>query len=150
MSGTLGSATYVDQYGTSDILLMNSDLLTNIDFEDLFECYIKNDAEMVVASVPYEVSIPYGILETNDENVIQSLHEKPTYTYYSNAGIYIIKTSCLKEIPQRSFYNATDLIEKLIEENRRVVNFAIVDYWLDIGKPKDFQKAQQDVNHIQF
>ena len=148
-TGTLGSATYINQYGTREILVMNSDLLTNIDFEDFYKLFYQSNAEMAVASVSYEVNIPYGVLNTNKEHII-SLQEKPTYTYYSNAGIYLIKTNCLKEIPQRSFYNATDLLEKLIKENRKLVNFPIVDYWLDIGKPKDFTKAQADIKHLKF
>lgn len=147
--GTLGSVTYVKQFGTSNIIVMNSDLLTNIDYEDLYQTFISSDAYLAVASVPYEVTIPYGIFDTKNEEVV-GLQEKPTYTYYSNAGIYIIQTDCFRDIPQRVFYNATDLIEKLIKENKRVVNFPIVEYWRDIGKPEDFSKAQQDIKHIQF
>ena len=128
---------------------MNSDLLTDVNFEDLYETYLTNQAEMAIATVPYEINIPYGVVETMDSSVV-SLKEKPTYTYYSNAGIYIIKASCLKEIPQKSFYNATDLIEKLITEKRKVTNFPILNYWLDIGKPMDFEKAQKDVKHLNF
>ena len=149
ITGTLGSATYVDKFSTKDILVMNSDLLTDVNFEDLYETYLTNQAEMAIATVPYEINIPYGVVETMDSSVV-SLKEKPTYTYYSNAGIYIIKASCLKEIPQKSFYNATDLIEKLITEKRKVTNIPILNYWLDIGKPMDFEKAQKDVKHLNF
>lgn len=149
ITGTLGSATYVDSFQTNEILVMNSDLLTNINYEDLYSTFLKEKSEMVVATVPYEVSIPYGVVET-EGNRVASLKEKPTYTYYSNAGIYIINSLCIKEIPQKAFYNATDLIDKLLKENRAVINYPIIDYWLDIGKPKDFEKAQEDVKHIQF
>jgi dTDP-glucose pyrophosphorylase len=149
ITGTLGSATYIENYTTEQILVMNSDLLTNIDFEDLFIQHSKLASEMTVATVPYKVSIPYGIVETKNQ-MVQSIIEKPTYTYYSNAGIYIINSTCLKEIPQKKFYNATDLIEKLIEEKRKVSNYPILSYWLDIGKPIDFEKAQEDVKHIDF
>lgn len=148
-TGTLGSATFIEAFSTKDLLVMNSDLLTNIDFEDLYQTYIDTNAEMTVASVAYEVNVPYGVLETEGVS-IRGLQEKPTYSYYSNAGIYIINVDCIKEIPQRTFYNATDLIEKLIREERKVINFPIVDYWLDIGKPKDFQKAQADIKHLKF
>lgn len=149
ITGTLGSATYVSKYGRNQLLVMNSDLLTNIDFEDLYLQHQKSSSEMTVATVPYKVAIPYGIIETEGDKV-QSIIEKPTYTYYSNAGIYILNTNCLTEIPQKAFYNATDMIEKLIEENRKVSNYPILSYWLDIGKPIDFEKAQEDVKHIEF
>lgn len=149
ITGTLGSATYVDSFSTQQILVMNSDLLTNIDYEDLYNLHMKTNSEMTVATVPYKVAIPYGIVETENSQ-IKSIVEKPTYTYYSNAGIYILDKNCLKEIPQRAFYNATDMIEKLVEENRRVSNYPILSYWLDIGKPIDFDKAKEDVKHIEF
>ncbi|MGB0868627.1 MAG: nucleotidyltransferase family protein [Flavobacteriales bacterium] len=149
ITGTLGSATYVSKYGNDQILIMNSDLLTNIDFEDLFLQHQNSKSEMTVATVPYKVSIPYGIVETKDQ-MVQSIIEKPTYTYYSNAGIYILNASCLSEIPQKAFYNATDMIEKLVAEKRSVSNYPILSYWLDIGKPIDFEKAQEDVKHIDF
>lgn len=148
-TGTLGSVSYVEQFGTKDVLVMNSDLLTNIDFEELFYAYKANEALVAVASVPYEVNIPYGILQTEDDR-ITGLKEKPTYTYYSNAGIYIIDVSCFSPISKGAFYNATDLIQRLINEGQPVLNFPILDYWLDIGKPSDFEKAQQEVKHIQF
>ncbi len=149
ITGTLGSATYIDNFSTKDILVMNSDLLTDIDFEHLYETYLNHNAEMAIATVPYKVNIPYGIVETKNAKVV-SLKEKPTYTYYSNAGIYIINAACIKEIPQKAFYNATDLIEKLINNNRKVVSFPILNYWLDIGKPLDFEKAQEDIKHLKL
>lgn len=149
ITGTLGSATYINSFLTKNILVMNSDLLTNIDYEDLYNHHLKTGSEMTVATVPYKVAIPYGIVETDDVR-IRSIVEKPTYTYYSNAGIYIINQTCLKEIPQKAFYNATDMIEKLIEEDRMVSNYPILSYWLDIGKPIDFDKANEDIKHIEF
>ena len=148
-TGTLGSATYIDEFSTNSILIMNSDLLTNVDFDGFYKTYIQHNAEMAVATVPYDVTVPYGVVEIDNETVT-SLKEKPTYTYYSNAGIYIINAQCIKEIPQKTFYNATDLIKKLIGENRNVVNFPILSYWLDIGKPTDFEKAQEDVKRLKF
>lgn len=149
MTGTLGSVTYVDSFNSKDILVMNSDLLTNINFENLYQSYISNGSEMAVATIPYDVTIPYGVVETKD-NLVVSLKEKPTYTYYSNAGIYIISSKCINEIPKKTFYNATELIDKLIKENRKVINFPILDYWLDIGKPHDYEKAQKDIHQIKF
>lgn len=149
ITGTLGSSTYVEKYNSKDLLVMNSDILTNINLEDFYASYLDAKGDMAVASVPYQVTIPYGVLETKN-GFITSLKEKPAYTHYSNAGIYIIKASCIREIPQKTFYNATDLIEKLISENRQVVNYPIRNYWLDIGKPIDFEKAQEDIKHIKL
>lgn len=147
--GTLGAIRLINKIETPAILVMNSDLLTNIDFEDFYRLFEESDADMIVASTPYRVDVPYGVLET-EGNQITSLKEKPSYTYFSNAGIYLMKTSVLDRIPTGKFYNATDLMDELIREGKKVVNYPIVHYWLDIGKPEDFKKAQEDIKHIRF
>jgi len=144
--GTIGSMRLTDNYQNDTILLMNSDLLTNIDFEDFYESFRQQNADMSVATVPYQVNIPYAVLETN-EGAIRSLKEKPTYTYYINAGIYLMKRSLVDLIPE-GVYNATDLLEKLIAEQYTVTYFPMLGYWLDIGRHEDYQKACVDINHI--
>lgn len=147
--GTIGSLALIEKFTHDYLLVMNSDLLTNIDFEDMYNTFIKTDADMIVATTSYEVKVPYGVLETED-NYIVSLKEKPTYTYYSNAGIYILKKELIKFIPKHKKYDATDLMTLLIEQGYKVVQYPIFGYWLDIGKPEDFQKAQEDIKHINF
>ena len=126
---------------------MNSDLFTNIDYEDFFLHFQKHDAEMSVAAVPYNVSIPYGILDL-DGREIKGLIEKPKYYYYANAGIYLIKKRALAEIPEDEFFNATDLIEKLIAQNKNVIRYPLNGTWIDIGNPQEYQKAQDLVSHL--
>ncbi len=147
--GTIGSLSLIKQFYHDTILVMNSDLLTNVDLEEFYREFESNDAEMCIATIPYTVSIPYAVLETDHEKVI-SLKEKPNYTYYSNAGIYLIKRDVVNLIPKNSFFNATDLIEMLIKMDKKVSSFPILGYWLDIGKPDDFKKAQEDIKHIKF
>ena len=102
---------------------------------------------MSVAAIPYNVSIPYGILDLEGRN-IQGLIEKPKYTYYANAGIYLIKRSALDEIPDETFFNATDLVEKLISEKKKVIRYPLNGTWIDIGNPQEYQKAQDLVKHL--
>lgn len=147
--GTIGSLSLINQFHHDTILVMNSDLLTNIDLEEFYRDFESNNAEMSVATIPYTVSVPYAVLETDHEKVI-SLKEKPSYTYYSNAGIYLIKRDVINLIPENSFFNATDLIDMLINTNKKVSSFPLLGYWLDIGKPEDFKKAQEDFKHIRF
>lgn len=149
--GTLGAVGLINHFANEAVLVMNSDLLTNIDLEDFYAEFATQNADMLVASVPYEVSVPYAVLEIDDaDNRIISFQEKPVYTYQSSAGIYLIKTNMLPYIPRNRFYNATDLIETLIKEGKRVGYYPILGYWLDIGKPTDYKKAQEDVKHIRF
>lgn len=145
--GTIGSIRFVKEFHNDTVLVMNSDLFTNINYEDFFLHFKEHDAEMSVAAVPYTVSVPYGIFDLNGRD-IQGLIEKPTYNYYANAGIYLIKRSALNEIPDDVFFNATDLIEKLIAEGKKVIRFPLNGTWIDIGNPQEYQKANELVKHI--
>lgn len=147
--GTIGAVGKIEEFQNDFILVMNSDLLTNIDFESFFMDFIDSNADLSILSIPYTVDVPYAVLETDDQKII-SLKEKPRYTYYSNGGIYLMKKEVLQRIPKNAFYNATDLIEELIEDNKFVKTYPLVDYWLDIGNHDDFKKAQSDVHRIKF
>ncbi|SFG32996.1 nucleotidyltransferase family protein [Pontibacter chinhatensis] len=147
--GTLGALSKIQDFQHDYILISNSDLLTNLDYEDFFLDFIKNDAALSVVTIPYTVDVPYAVLET-ENNIIKSFKEKPTYTYYSNGGIYLVKKEILQYIPNNSFFNATDLMEVLIEKGHKVNSYPLRGYWLDIGKHEDFKKAQADIHHIKF
>ena len=88
--------------------------------------------------------------ELNKDLKVKSLKEKPDFVYYANAGIYLIKRKVLDLIPRNEFYNATDLMDKIIDLDMRLIHFPIHSYWLDIGKPNDFKKAQEDINKLNF
>lgn len=145
--GTIGSIKFVDTFHNDYILVMNSDLFTDIDFEDFFLHFREHDAEMSVAAVPYNVSIPLGILDLDGRN-IKGLLEKPKYNYYANAGIYLFKKSALAEIPEDTFFNATDLIEKLIAQGKSVIRYPLKGTWIDIGQHADLTKARDLVKHM--
>ena len=145
--GTIGSIRFVPLFYNDTVLLMNSDVFTNIDYEDFFLHFQLHDAEMSVAAIPYNVSIPYGILDLDGRNV-QGLLEKPKYNYYANAGIYLIKRQALDEIPDDTFFNATDLVEKLIAEGKKVIRYPLNGTWIDIGNPQEYQKAKDLVRHL--
>ena len=146
--GTIGSIKFVDTFHNDYILVMNSDLFTDIDFEDFFLHFREHDAEMSVAAVPYNVSIPLGILDLDGRN-IKGLLEKPKYNYYANAGIYLLKKSALAEIPEDTFFNATDLIEKLIAQGKSVIRYPLKGTWIDIGQHADLAKARDLVKHME-
>ena len=101
--GTIGSIRFVKEFYNDTVLVMNSDLFTNINYEDFYLHFKEHDADMSVAAVPYTVSLPYGIFDLEGRE-IHGLIEKPTYNYYANAGIYLIKRSALGEIPNNTFY----------------------------------------------
>lgn len=147
--GTIGAVSKIKNFHHDYILLTNSDILTNMDYEHFFLDFMEQGADLSVVTIPYQVDIPYGVLETSNGHVV-NLKEKPTYTYYSNGGIYLIKKTVLKYVPKNTFFNATDLMEKLIAESKKVISYPLSSYWLDIGKHEDFERAQRDIKHIKF
>jgi dTDP-glucose pyrophosphorylase len=147
--GTIGSIKFVKEFYNDTVLVMNSDVFTNINLEDFYLHFIEHNAVMSVAAIPYTVSVPYGIFDLNGRD-INGLIEKPTYNYYANAGIYLIKREALDEIPEDTFFHSTDLIEKLISENKKVIRFPLNGTWIDIGNPQEYQKANELVKHMRW
>jgi dTDP-glucose pyrophosphorylase len=147
--GTAGALALVNNFVHDRILMMNSDLLTNIDFEEFYLFFEEHDADLAVACIPYQVNVPYAVMET-ENLVVTGFKEKPTYTHYSNAGIYLMKREVAEMVPLNQHFNATDLMEKLITEGKKVVSYPFMGYWLDIGRHEDYERAQIDINNIKF
>ena len=147
--GTAGSIGLVDSFSSKEVLVMNSDLLCTIDFESFYLNYRESLADISIATVPYSISIPYAVLNTENYNV-RSLEEKPTFTYYSNAGIYLIKQSIISGIKKNKYLDMTDFIELIIARGDKVISYPIRNYWQDIGSHKDLLKASQDVEYLKF
>lgn len=144
--GTIGSIAYVENFENDTVLLMNSDAITDLDLEEFFLHFRENNADMSIAAIPYTISIPYGILDLEGRNV-RGVLEKPTYNYYANTGIYLIKRELLKLIPQGEFFNATDFMALLVNNGYNVVRFPLNGIWIDIGNQQEYQKAKELIKH---
>lgn len=145
--GTIGCVAQIARTEYEVILVLNSDVFTNIDFEDFYLNFEKENADMAVASIPYSVDIPYAIIELNDK-CITSFKEKPKNTYYANAGIYLIKRESLKHIPHNTFFNATDLMDCIMRNQGKLIHSPITGYWIDIGQLDDYNKAKEIIKHL--
>ena len=146
--GTIGSAALVKRACPSGAtLVMNSDLLTTLSLEDMYLAHTRSGAAITIAAIPYNVSVPYAILTTDERGRVTGLQEKPSYAYYANAGIYIISNRLLDGLPPSGRTDATDLIEQAIEEGLHVGYFPISGTWIDIGSPTDFAHASELMSH---
>ncbi len=145
--GTIGALKLVKEFHNENILVMNSDLLTDIDYEDFFLHFEEHDAIMSAAAVPYTISVPYGIFTLDGRNIL-GVKEKPVYNYYANAGIYLIQKKALKYIPDGEVFNATDLIEALVADGQKVIRYPLTGMWIDIGTPQEYLKAKELIKHI--
>lgn len=145
--GTIGSIKFVPEFFNDTVLVMNSDLFTNIDYEDFYLHFKEHEADMSVAAVPYNVDIPLGILNLDGRDII-GLSEKPHYGYYANAGIYLIRRSALRLIPDDTLFHSTDLIKALIAAGKKVIRYPLNGTWIDIGTPQEFKRAVDMVKHL--
>ncbi|MBP6385386.1 MAG: nucleotidyltransferase family protein [Pseudarcicella sp.] len=148
--GTIGALNNIADFEENTILVMNSDLLTNVDFEQLYEAFVLESADMAVATIPYDVNVPFAVMELENGNVVKSFKEKPKYTFYSNAGIYLFKKELAQLIVPDQKYDATDLMNDVIASGKKLIAEPILNYWLDIGRMEDFYKAQEDIKHLKF
>lgn len=145
--GTAGALSLVNEFKSDHILLLNSDLFTNVNIEEMYLKLVNNNADLVVASTEYKIDVPYAVFEC-DSKKVRSLKEKPSYTYYSNAGVYLFKKEIIYKIPKKSFYDITDLMDLLIKEEKEIIHFPIRGYWIDIGNPTDYKNAEEFVKSI--
>lgn len=144
--GTIGSLALIEGFHNDDILLMNSDLLTGIDFEAMYLHHRRSGAEITIAAVPYTVSVPFAIMRLEGEKVT-GIEEKPTYNYLANAGVYLLKRHLLSRIPKGEFLDAPDFVSSVIDDGGEVGCFPIQGTWIDIGSPDDYRHANEMMSH---
>ena len=138
--GTIGSLGLIDDLHSPNIIVMNADLLTDANLEAMYLRHIDTEAWLTMGVIPYTVSVPFAIVEHRGVEV-EGISEKPTYNYFANAGIYMLRREVIDFIRKGEYMDATDLIDVLIRENKRVSLFNIDGRWIDIGSPDDYRHA---------
>ncbi|MEZ6063115.1 MAG: nucleotidyltransferase family protein [Planctomycetaceae bacterium] len=141
--GTAGALRMMDDTD-EPMLVMNGDILTKVDFRSLLKFHQEHNAALTVAVRQYDVQVPYGVVEASG-GYVRALKEKPRFDFLVNAGIYLLEPAARRLIPESGRYDMTDLIDALLKNGDVVVGYPIMEYWLDIGRPDDFQQAQKDV-----
>ncbi|MCI0577571.1 MAG: nucleotidyltransferase family protein, partial [Chloroflexi bacterium] len=129
--GTVGALGLM-KAPTEPLLVINGDILTRVDFRAMLAFHRRHNADLTVAVRQYELQVPYGVMESEGPYV-RRVQEKPHLTFLVNAGIYLLEPTVHRYIPCGQRFDMTDLIERLLQENRPVANFPILEYWLDIG-----------------
>lgn len=141
--GTAGSLKLLSINNDKPLIVLNGDVLTKVDFESILQFHKTQSAKVTICVKQNTTKIPYGILEVNEHDVVK-LSEKPEFKYYINAGIYVLEPEVLKLIPESSFFDMTDLIQKLKKNKLKVKAFPIYEYWEDLGYPTLLDKANRE------
>ncbi|SFV70613.1 D-glycero-D-manno-heptose 1-phosphate guanosyltransferase [hydrothermal vent metagenome] len=145
--GTAGALSLLREKPNEPFFVMNGDLLTNVNFEHLLNFHLENSAKATMCVREYEFQVPFGVVELENSKV-KSIQEKPTHSFFVSAGIYMLSSSVLSYIPEDEFYDMPTLFEKMIELNQNLISFPIREYWLDIGRIEEFEKANNEYNEV--
>ncbi|MFH1033288.1 MAG: nucleotidyltransferase family protein [Pseudomonadota bacterium] len=140
--GTAGSLGLLDP-PRDTILVINGDILTRVDFAAMLAFHREQDALITVGVRKLDLAVPYGVVE-GQGGFVTRLEEKPTVSLFVNAGVYLLEPAAFGYLPAGGHLDMTDLIQLALAEGQRVASFPIIEYWLDIGNPADYQKAQDE------
>ena len=131
------------------LIMMNGDILTNVDFERLLDFHNENMVAATMCVREYEYQVPYGVIK-GEGNRILSMEEKPIQTFFVNAGIYVLSPDMIKSVPVNTRIDMPDLLDGALQKDQEVLMFPIHEYWLDIGRVDDFDRAQNDIARLGF
>jgi len=147
--GTAGALSLLSdsQRPKEPLFVMNGDLLTNVNFENMLEYHISQNAKATMTVRECDFQVPYGVVSV-DNGKIASIQEKPTHSFFVSAGIYILDSSCIDMIPKNEFYDIPTLFEKMINNNDNIISFPLREYWLDIGRVDEYEKAQREYKEV--
>lgn len=146
--GTVGPIRLVEDL-QENFLVMNGDLLTDLNFRALFDHHLQKSANLTVATYRREIKNDFGVITVDDQrNCIKSFQEKPVHAFTVSMGVYVMNKRVVDLIPEGVF-GFDDLILKLLDLNEIVRIFPFDGYWLDIGRPDDYEKANQEISIIE-
>jgi dTDP-glucose pyrophosphorylase len=145
--GTAGALSLMRDGLTEPFFVMNGDLLTNVNFEHMHDYHLSHDAVATMAVREYDFQVPYGVVNVQDGK-IWSIEEKPTHKFFVSAGIYMLSPKTLTHIPNDNFFDMPTLFEKLIVEKSNTISFPIREYWLDIGRISDYERANNEYSGV--
>ncbi len=145
--GTAGALSMLKINDFDELFVLNADVLTTLNFFAMFQFHIDNANDLTLAVKRFNLQVPYGIVEL-DMNRVNGLSEKPCITNYINAGIYIIKHRVIKEIPQNTFFDMTDLINKLVDRSYNVGSYLIKGDWTDVGLPHEYERMNGELQSL--
>lgn len=145
--GTAGALSLLSSMPNESFFVMNGDLLTNVNFEHLLEYHCAQNAIATMCVREYDFQVPYGVVNL-DANRILSIEEKPVHKFFVSAGIYMLNPETMKMVPDNEFYDMPSLFEALIEKGQKTISFPIREYWLDIGRMEEYERANNEYHGV--
>ena len=145
--GTAGALSLLNEKPNEPFFVMNGDLLTNVNFEHLYQYHISTNSIATMCVREYDFQVPYGVVNIKD-NRITSIKEKPIHKFFVSAGIYMLNPKAIEYIEKDTFFDMPTLFEKLIGIGENTLSFPIREYWLDIGRMEEYERANSEYGDV--
>lgn len=147
--GTAGGLGCIRDDLQEDFLMVNGDLLTTLSFADLIDFHKKNHADATIALKRRDVHIDFGVIELDGStNDIRGYIEKPTLQNFVSMGVYVLNSAVLQYVKPNEYLDFPNLIQLLLDGGKTVKGYVFDGYWLDIGRPDDYEKANADLKDL--
>lgn len=146
--GTAGAISLAKSYINSDFFVVNGDVYSTANFSKILDYHKNNDNDITIISVKKTMNIAYGVIESNCDNSVTEIKEKPSYDFVISGGMYCLSPRVLKYIPDDQYFEITELIDICIKNNMNVKHYLIDDYWMDIGRIEDYNQINSDIYNL--
>ena len=144
--GTAGALSLIEAEITEPFFVVNADVLTNLDFLDVLNAHKATRSQATMCVRKHYVNVPLGVVNNKDGRIV-SIEEKPEVSFDVNAGVYCLNPEVLQFVPKKEFFDMPTLFNMLIDNDLMVSVHHVHEYWLDIGRKDDFQKANKDLSY---
>lgn len=131
------------------VLMMNSDLLTGLDFQNLLNFHDEHHSAISLCVREYTHQVPFGVIEASGHQVT-SIKEKPISRFFINAGIYLLSPNVVRSVLPQTSIDMPDILQHHLDKGENINMFPIHEYWLDVGRMDDYKKAQMDVESLVY
>lgn len=145
--GTAGALSLLESRPDQPFIVMNGDLLTSIPFDALLRFHVETGAVATMCVRDYKVMVPYGVIEV-EETSLRSIVEKPTYSHFVNAGIYVLSPNALDHVQTNEFLDMPTLFERIVTKGGGASVFPMQEYWIDIGRHEDLERARNEFDDL--
>ena len=145
--GTAGAVSLIKEKHSEPIFVMNGDLLTKVNFQQMLDFHIEHKADVTIGIREFDFQVPYGVVKRDDYRFVDIV-EKPVQKLFINAGIYVLNPELLEMMPENSFYEMPNLLKYFKDQNKDIIVFPVREYWLDIGHIDDYKQANEYIKII--
>ncbi len=145
--GTAGALSLLPSKPAKPFFVMNGDLLTKVNFSQLLHFHAQNKSDATMCVREYDFQVPFGVVKMTGHHIL-GIDEKPAHRFYVNAGIYLLGPDTLKYLPKNAAMDMPQLFQKLIYKKYKAAAFPIREYWLDIGRMDDLERANGEFSEV--